>query len=170
MHLRKLKLLDAPLMLEWMHEEEITKWLKADFGTMTLDDCLHFIQASLNCNNNLHLAITNSQDIYMGTVSLKNIDKEKKHAEFAIVLRSCALGHGFSKYAMQEILRIGFERLNLKYIYWYVSKNNVRAIRFYEKNRYRPTKLSDSIIPKINLETNNLEYNWYIVNDKAIKD
>ena len=77
--------------------------------------------------------IVNDQDEYMGTVSLKNIDRIRQCAEFAITIRKSAMGKGYSAYGMQEIISEGFELLHLKYIYWYVRKENMRAIKFYEK-------------------------------------
>jgi hypothetical protein len=37
--LRKLKQSDAPLMLEWMHDEDVVHFMKADFQHKTLSDC-----------------------------------------------------------------------------------------------------------------------------------
>ena len=62
---------------------------------------------------------------------------KNKNAEFAITVRKCAMGKGYSVYGMNEIIRLGFEKYNLETIYWYVSKRNARAIRFYEKNGYK---------------------------------
>ena len=76
----------------------------------------------------------------MGTVSLKNIENDA--AEFAITVRKNAMGKGFSKYAMSEIIRIGLEELNLKSIYWCVSPENKRAVKFYDKNGYMRIDLS----------------------------
>ena len=84
MRLRKLELKDAPLMLEWMHDETVVKDMQADFSSKTLEDCNHFILSSKDTRKNLHLAIVDENDEYMGTVSLKNIEEDK--AEFAITV------------------------------------------------------------------------------------
>lgn len=133
MYLRKLHKKDAKFMLEWMHDENVTSGLKKKFHLKTLEDCIGFIENSYKDDNSLHFAIADEGDIYMGTVSLKNIDREKRCAEFAIAMRSCAMGKGFSEYGMREIFRIGWEELGLNMIYWNVLKTNRRAIRFYEK-------------------------------------
>ena len=134
MNLRKLELNDVPLMLEWMHDPDVVKNMQADFAHKTLNDCENFIKASQIDSKNLHLAVVDDDNTYMGTVSLKNI--KNGVAEFAITVRKSAMGRGFSKYAMSEIIRIGFEELNLKSIYWCVSPENTRAVKFYDKNRY----------------------------------
>lgn len=135
MNLRKLELKDAPLMLEWMHDESVTEYLQTDFSTKTDEDCRKFISESWNDPENIHLAIVDDNDTYQGTVSLKHITEIS--AEFAITIRRLAMGKGISKAAMEEMLEIGFERLSLSKIYWCVSPENERAVRFYDKNGYQ---------------------------------
>ena len=136
MRVRKLQIQDAKYMLEWMQDESVVQHLSANFEALTQEDCEKFIIDSWKNSNQLHLAIVDDEDIYMGTVSLKNIDPKLQMAEFAIVIRSEAMGRGFSNYGMQETLRIGFEELHLKEIVWCVSKDNERARKFYDKNGY----------------------------------
>lgn len=134
MNLRKLEIKDAPLMLEWMHDKNVTAGLQKSFSDYTLADCESFISASRNDKKNLHMAIADGNDTYMGTVSLKNINNNS--AEFAIAVRTEAMGKGYSKFAMEKIIETGFNSLGLSSIYWYVLKSNLRAIRFYDKNGY----------------------------------
>lgn len=135
MHLRRLERKDAPLMLEWMHDRDVIKDLNTDFASKTIDDCIAFIESSINDKENLHLSITDEADEYMGTVSLKHI--EDQSAEFGIAIRTMAMGKGYSKKAMEEILNRGFGELGLKSVYWCVSPINQRAVRFYEKSGYQ---------------------------------
>ena len=134
MQLRKLDTKDAVHMLEWMHDESVVKDLKTDFASKTINDCQRFISDSFTSAENLHLAIVDDNNEYMGTVSLKHIHDGS--AEFGITIRKCAMGKGYSKYGMDEIIRIGFEKLNLKQVYWCVDPVNKRAVRFYDKNGY----------------------------------
>lgn len=141
MRLRELREKDAPLMLEWMHDSTVVNDLKADFGSKTINDCVTFIGKSLNDCENVHKAIVDDQDVYMGTVSIKNIDVDKESGEFAITVRKSAMGKGYAQYAIKEIIRIGFQELNLNYIYWCVSRKNLRAIKFYDKMGYKEIKM-----------------------------
>ena len=134
MKLRALKLEDANRMLEWMHNDDIVSNLGKNFKSYTLQDCKNFISHSQTDKSNLHLAITDDADNYMGTVSLKHIVDNT--AEFAIVLHPNAIGQGYAKFAIHQILSIGFNELSLKEIYWYVHKSNSRAIKCYDKNGY----------------------------------
>lgn len=162
MNLRYLDIKDAELMLEWMHDLDVVSDLYTDFMSLTLEDCKKFIKESKKNQENLHLAIVDQNDTYMGTVSLKHIDEDGKTAEFAITIRSCAMGKGFSKFGMTQILQIGIEKIGLKNIYWCVSKNNIRAIRFYDKNMYNRTlNVPNKIINNYELEERpNLI--WYV--------
>ena len=135
MKLRLLKLEDAPLMLEWMHDDSVVRDLKKDFASKSLEDCFIFIDLAQKTTDNLHLAIIDNKNTYMGTVSLKHITK--LFAEFGIVIRKSAMGLGYSRYAMKKILEIGFERYGLQKIFWCVSSNNIRALRFYDKYGYK---------------------------------
>ena len=151
--LRKLEKKDAPLMLEWMHDPSVVENLNRNFGNMTIEDCERFIESSAKDEvKNLHLAITddNDDDEYLGTVSLKNIDKNA--AEFAITIRTSAMGRGISRDAMKEIIRIGYEVLGLDIIYWYVSEKNLRAVKFYDKNGYKRISVSELEARGIKLE------------------
>ncbi len=134
MNIRKLKIKDAPLMHSWMTDSSVTNALKTDFSKKTIKDCENFILASLNDPYNLHMAITNDEDEYMGTVSLKHI--ENRSAEFAIAVRKEAMGRGYSWFGMEEIIKMAFTELDLDSVYWCVSKNNNRAIRFYDKHSF----------------------------------
>lgn len=160
MYLRKLKKSDAPLMLEWMHDESVVKDLQANFAAKTIDDCKAFIEAAQDVKENMHLAIANDEDEYMGTVSLKHIKKDT--AEFGITIRTVAMGKGFSKYAMQEIIRIAFEELGLKSVFWCVNPVNKRAVRFYDKNGYELIDMKGKDVDGYtNEQVNN--YVWYEV-------
>lgn len=134
MYLRKLELKDAPLMLAWMHDKSVTEKLHADFASKTMDDAENFIKSSWDNKNDLHLAIASDSDEYMGTVSLKHI--EDGTAEFAITVRAESMGKGYSWFGMESIIEKAFEDLGLECVYWCVSKDNPRAVRFYDKHNF----------------------------------
>ena len=87
--LRRLKMEDAENMLEWMHDPENQKGFRRDMMSMTLEDARYFClevssEAYSKRNTDLHLAITDETDEYLGTISLKNINMEHRSAEMAI--------------------------------------------------------------------------------------
>lgn len=162
MELRKLRNKDAKYMLEWMHDDSVVHFLSTNFAAKTIDDCKAFIEYSHDTKKDVNLAIVDEKDEYMGTVSLKHIDCEKGTAEFAITIRKCAMGHGYSAYGMAEILKRGIKEYGLRQIYWCVSKENERAVRFYDKNNYkRTTDIPESILTSYTKEQNQM-FIWYI--------
>lgn len=138
MILRKLEPRDAEPMLAWMHDPETVGLLKTDFMNKTTADCLAFIEAARDESKNLHRAVANDTDRYLGTVSLKGIDQKRKTAEFAITVGPEGRGTGAAAFAMAEMLQTAFEKLGLETVYWYVNRENRRAIRFYEKQGFQP--------------------------------
>lgn len=161
MYLRKLKLEDAPFMLEWMKDDDVINNLSTDFADKNLQDCKNFILSSLNNSNNLHLAIVSDADEYMGTVSLKYIDKDAGNAEFAITVRKVSMGKGYSWFGMLETIRIAFEELGLNSVYWCVSRRNKRACRFYDKHGFHEVfDISEDILNRYK-DMNDLK--WYSV-------
>ena len=159
MHLRKLEIKDAPLMLEWMHDPNVVGTLRADFQSKTLLDAEDFIRNSNKASHAIHFAIASDEDEYMGTVSLREIACGS--AEFAIAIRSSAMGRGYSWFGMEAILDKAFNELGLESVYWCVSRENARAIRFYDKHNFNevldiPKNINDRYIGVDNLK-------WYLV-------
>lgn len=163
MKLRKLEEKDAPLMLEWMHDESVVKDLNRNFGAMTIEDCKRFIAGSADENENLHRAIVNDEDEYLGTVSLKHINRDSLTAEFGITIRKCAMGTSAAIDAMKTMLEIGKNEHGLKQIYWCVDPKNVRALRFYDKNEFSRRDYEE-ICVKPDYDEKLISYFvWYIV-------
>ena len=123
-------------MLQWMHDPDAVVHLQGRFLEKTLPDCLNFIANSQKDQNHLHLAIADEDDTYLGTVSLKHIDRQRGDAEFAIAIHPDAMGTGCARWAMEQLLKIGLTDLGLRRIFWCVSPENRRAVRFYEKGGY----------------------------------
>ena len=131
--LRKLEEKDAPFMLEWMHDPRVGAKLAADFEHMTLEDCLRFIKQSAAEEPNLNRAVCGEDGEYLGTISLKNIDKKNSNAEYAVCMRSKAHGTGMALSATDDILDIAFHTLGLHRVYLCVFAKNERAVNFYKK-------------------------------------
>ena len=132
MKLRNLKEKDADKMLEWMHSSESKKIFAKDFNNYTKEDVLNFIRSGNN-DSNINYACVDDNENYLGTISLKNIDKENNNAEYAISFCKEAQGTGAALFATKEILKIAFEKLNLNKVYLDVLETNKRAIAFYKK-------------------------------------
>lgn len=137
--LRELKIKDCEGMLEWMHDQVINCFYTDSVRNATRDSVTKFIETShiqRKEGSTYHYAIVDSNDEYLGTISLKDIEKIKG-AEYAISLRDAFQGRGIATFATREILRIAFMELGLNRVYLNVLSDNQHANRFYEKNRFR---------------------------------
>jgi RimJ/RimL family protein N-acetyltransferase len=133
MKLRKLELKDAQGMLSWMKDPEVNCFFQFSTDNITIESVNKYINDAQDTSCNMHLAITNDEDEYLGTISLKSIDNEAKNAEYAISLCKKAHGTGVAFKSTKEILRIAFEDLNLHRVYLNVIEENERANNFYKK-------------------------------------
>lgn len=120
-YLRELKEKDGKYMLELMHDTKIqTGFLK--HMLKTLEDAVSFgknskIPSSLSDHDNLHYAIVNNQDEYLGTISLKDINILNRTAEYVIVIRPSFQNIGIAYSATLLLLNKAFTELNFtKYI------------------------------------------------------
>lgn len=144
MKLRELQEKDAEYMLEWMHDENVNAFLERDFKHMTLEQCKGFIFDSyFETDKNRHYAVADEQDLYMGTISLKNIDSDAGRAEYAISLRTMAMGKGYAQAATGELFRLAKEELGLHLIYLNVYDFNIRAQKAYQKIGFKQVNKPD---------------------------
>lgn len=160
-HLRTLEEKDAEGMLEWMTDPSVICFFQFDATNMTIDSCLEFISTANRNSECRHYAIADEFDNYLGTISLKDINAEKKTAEYAISTRSCAHGTGAAMQATEEVLKIAFEQLNLERVYLNVLVDNARANAFYKKAGFRFERCEEHAV-KIRGEWKDL--NWYAIN------
>lgn len=136
MELRRLKENDIQGMLEWMHDPNVFQFFRFSCENYTEENVAQFIkQAQIDFDNDIHrhYAIVDENDQYLGTISLKDIDKKSLNAEYAISLRSNVHGKGIATWATKEILKIAFLQLGLLRVYLNVLSNNTSAIHLYEK-------------------------------------
>ena len=136
--IRKLEEKDAPLMLEWMHDPDVQKGFKKNMLDASIDDALNFCRTAMIPDNlvggeDLHFAIVNETDEYLGTISLKNIDLDNMSAEYAITTRPKIQGRGVATKATRLILDKAFNEYGLHRVYLNVFADNEAAIRLYER-------------------------------------
>ena len=159
MKLRKLRIQDAPLMLEWMHDDMVVHYFRKDFSGRTEEDCIRFIRKARDETENIHLAVADDSDEYMGTVSLKHI--KNRTAEFGIAMRACAMGKGYALYGMKEIMEYGYRNRKIDHIYWCVEPDNLKAVHFYEKLDFPRCEAPDQAAGYT--EEEKRRYIWYHV-------
>ena len=136
-HLRALEPKDAPFMLEWMTDPDITRFFRFDSSKVSIDSCEAYIEAASSQPETVHFAIADENDEYLGTISLKDVDRKYKCAEYAISTRKKAHGTGAALQATRLILHYAFETLDLERVYLNVLAENGRANAFYRKAGFR---------------------------------
>lgn len=150
---------DAYRMLEWMHDEDATRFLRIEGKTLSVEDAKRFIRNAQDEGRNLHRAISSLEGKYLGIISLKNIDLQKREAEFAVAMHPDAMGTGASRHASEQIVDIAFNNLRLDRVYLNVLEENSRAVRFYEKLSDIGLKRYNEGVVEFNGEKKNLL--WY---------
>lgn len=136
MRFRKLEEKDAEGMLEWMRDPEIQKAFRFNAASRDIGSVICFIKQANNQlidGEDMHYAIVDEYDEYLGTISLKDVNLTDRKAEYAISLRKKAQRRGIATEATREVLRLAFEEYGLERIYLNVLSDNDRAIRLYEK-------------------------------------
>lgn len=133
MLLRRLQEKDAPRMLEWMKEPGINFFFRWDADKVTRETVNQFIRKASQDDGSIHMAVVDKEDLYMGTVSLKDINRVDGHAEYAISLHMDAIGKDYARMATDGILHLAFHELGLQRVHLNVRDDNHRARRFYEK-------------------------------------
>ncbi len=137
MHLRRLQDEDVNLMYEWMMDNEISKSFHTDFSGKKIEDASEFITHSMDNDRNKYFAIASDDNIYMGTVALKNYDPDRQHIEFSIVVRRESMGKGYAWFGTRAAIERAFSEYDVTCVYWGVKRENIRAITFFDKHGFR---------------------------------
>lgn len=161
--LRELQLKDANKIYEWMNDRTVVNFLAISRYPNSKERVNEFIQNSWIDRNNIHFAIVDEDDEYIGTVSLKNINYIDRNAEYAIAIHKNYFGKEFADFATDAIIEYGFEKLNLNKIYLNVASNNHRANKFYEKYGFKKEGIFENHM-FINGEY--VDLNWYCIFNK----
>ena len=140
--LRPLQEKDADRMVEMMHDGQTTQYLQIGGPSYTRETALRFIASTADETGSVHRAVVDHNDVYQGTISLKNLDLAKKEAEYAISMHPQAQGKGAAKAASADILELAWS-LGLERVYLNVLAQNERANRFYQKFGFHYTHSTD---------------------------
>lgn len=163
MRLRLLEDSDIAGMLEWMHDPNVNCFFRFNAEEMTAEKVSAFIKQAndeIEQKISYNFAISNENDEYLGTISLKNVDWSSRVAEYAISMRTSAQGKGIATNATNEILRYAFEELGLNRVFLNVLYENEKAIRLYEKCGFRYEGIFKE---HINIRGKNRTIKWYAI-------
>ncbi|WP_322622481.1 GNAT family N-acetyltransferase [Aedoeadaptatus coxii] len=75
----------------------------------------------------------------IGYIGLKNISPITRKGEVGIIIDCAEMGKGYGREAMEELIRLGFEELELETLYLEVLPWNERAMKLYKRLGFRKT-------------------------------
>ena len=164
--LRRLELSDAKRMLEWLHSPAIYEKMQYDPTKQSMESCCKFIKKSWDDIDNIHYAISDETNEYLGTISLKNIDKKNRNAELGIALHPEAMGRGVGREALKLLIHKAFVEMELHKVYLYVREDNEKAVKFYHKNGWeREGIFKDHLLIKGEYK----DLYWYAITKESAK-
>ena len=134
--LRALTEADTANIVKWRNSESVRKNLYTQ-TELTEQQHLNYFQTVVKAGKCAQYIITVEEDgtaVDVGTVFIKNIDRENRKGEFGMFIGEERFrGKGYAAPAACEMLAIAFSELNLNRVYLSVMADNKPAIRTYEK-------------------------------------
>jgi [ribosomal protein S5]-alanine N-acetyltransferase len=133
-YLRPLEREDAPLLIPWLNDQEVTQML-AIHRPINLQSEEEFIAKVYQSEHDLVLGIAVRQnDSLIGVSGLHQIDFKNRHANFGISIgEKGEWGKGYGTEATFLMVQYAFDTLNLNRVRLLVFESNTRGIRAYEK-------------------------------------
>lgn len=134
--LREFMQSDLDEMCKWKSDPESTRYLSDTFTVpQTWEQSANFLDSILSGKNpGVHLVIANLMTgEYLGQCDLMNITSYSHKAEMAIVLEPEHRGKGYASEAIDLLLELAFDHMNLNRIYLRVFAENQPAIKCYDR-------------------------------------
>ena len=104
------------------------------FSLMQEERWYERLQARIERNEVVVLALETAEGVHIGSVGLENIDWKERSAALGIVIgKKDYWGQGYGTDAVRTMLRLAFAEMNLHRVYLQVDDDNERGIHCYEK-------------------------------------
>jgi ribosomal-protein-alanine N-acetyltransferase len=137
--LRELNLADAKAIFGLRTNKEVNEFIDRKRPN-NLSEARAFIDriSTLTLNNEGIFWVIESKSNHqlMGTIGLRNFEDEEDYAEIGYELDPIYQQKGFMSEAFEEVLKFGFENLELKTIEAFTHKNNIDSITLLEKQDF----------------------------------
>jgi RimJ/RimL family protein N-acetyltransferase len=134
--LRPIERDDLPVYVEWFSDPEVRRYLGLYLPFSLAQEERWFEQhlEQVEKQKVVMLAIETDEGAHIGNVSLMDINWKERHAELGIVIGDKAYwDQGYGSDAIQTMLRLAFEEMNLHRVFLRVHDDHARGIRCYEK-------------------------------------
>jgi [ribosomal protein S5]-alanine N-acetyltransferase len=137
-YLRPLEREDAPLIVPWFNDREVTRTLHFR-RPVNLQFEEEFIAKAYQDEHKLVLGIAvRADDRLIGTAGLHEIDFKNRHASFGLSIgEKSEWGKGYGTEVTRLLVEHAFGSLNLNRVWLEVHADNLRGRRAYEKVGFR---------------------------------
>lgn len=137
LYLRALERADAPALVPWLNDPEVTRFLRA-YRPMTLRAEEEFIERAGQGDDIVLGVVLREGDRLIGAAGLSQIDYRCRRASFGISIGARdEWGKGYGTEATRLVVGYAFETLNLNRVWLHVYEYNGRGLRAYEKVGFR---------------------------------
>ena len=130
--------------VDWMNDDEVNRYLESG-GDYTLEKLNDYLEEVERHPKYFWAIILKETNKHIGNIKIDPIDLNHLFGEYGIMIGDRSTwGKGIAKEASEIVLAFCFETLQLKKITLGVQKNNLKAIRLYEKLGFTLEKQSES--------------------------
>jgi RimJ/RimL family protein N-acetyltransferase len=134
--LRTIAEADLPDYVEWLNDPEVTQFTQIE-GPLTLEHEREWFRRITGPDSGVRNWAIEVDGRHIGNCAL-HLDESGEIAGFGIVIGDkTQWGKGHGTAALREVLRIGFEEMDLQRVHLTALAENTRAIRCYEKCGFR---------------------------------
>lgn len=134
--IRKFEKTDIPKKVEWINNPENNRFLHYDIPiTVSGTEKWFDSHKGETCRYD---AVIEADGVPVGTIGLLDIDFKNGKAEYYIAMGETSYkGKGVAKEATKQILKYGFEELELNRIYLFTESENIGAQKMFERAGFK---------------------------------
>ena len=135
--LRPITETDLPDYVKWLNDPEVTEFTTLESGSITLEHEREWFRAISAPDCSARNWAIEADGRHIGACDLVPDDLGQQAYVGIIIGDTTAWGKGYGTAALREVLRIGFQELNLHRIRLDCHAGNARGLRCYEKCGFR---------------------------------
>lgn len=150
--------------VDWMNDDEVNKYLESggNYSLELLKDYLTDVEKNKILFWGIHIKNSNK---HIGNIKIDPIDNLILSAEYGIMMGDkTEWGKGYAKEASLAVIEYCFNRLGLHQIILGVKKENINAVKLYQKLNFKQYDSSDFSYSGV--ENNSDSIRMIIKNDK----
>jgi RimJ/RimL family protein N-acetyltransferase len=137
LRLRPHRAADLPNYVTWLNDPDVTEFTALESGNVTLEGEREWLARVSAPDSPTRNWAIEADGRHIGNCAL-HLHESGKMAGFGIIIGDkTQWGKGYGSAALREVLRIGFQEMNLHRIHLTALGGNTRALRCYEKSGFR---------------------------------